>query len=241
MSSSKERHRHCPLGGVDRNQSPEPTITYTYDIPKPIEYDPNHSTTISSDRGGQTSQMVPHPSPNIPNATSTGSSRPHTGDTPPRDDDETDKIYKEKWRQVFCKYAADQHREAIEKTKDALLKATHNIEEAAATREYLIRNQAQLDQQALLGQAEFHCTEVTNNLKNEAQAHVQQVENNLTAQAQQHVRQVESNLTHRAEEVLKQKVVQADAAINEVEMVVFKKRKEKKMRYCWPSKPSKEL
>ena len=35
MSSSTERHRHCPLGGADRNKSPEPTITYTYDFSKP--------------------------------------------------------------------------------------------------------------------------------------------------------------------------------------------------------------
>ena len=119
---SKKKHRHCPLGGVDRNQSPDPIIIYTWDIPKPIEYDPNHNTTVNSDRGGQTPQIVPHPSPNIPNATSTGSSRPHIGDSPPRDGDEKDKMYKEKWRHVFCKYAADQNREVIENTKDALLK-----------------------------------------------------------------------------------------------------------------------
>ena len=60
------------------------------------------------------------------------------------------------------------------------MKAKHNIEEAAAEREYLIRNQAHLDQQLLMGQAEHHCTEVKNNLTIEAQAHVQQVENNLS-------------------------------------------------------------
>ena len=125
MSSVKEKHRHCPLGGVDRNQSPDPIITYTYDIPKPIEYDPNNNTTINSDRGGQTPQIVPHPSPNIPNATSTGGSRPHIGDSPPRDDDAKDRLYKEKWRQVFCQYAVDRDREVIEKTKRGLFKS-HN-------------------------------------------------------------------------------------------------------------------
>ena len=40
MSSSTERHRHCPMGGADRNKSPEPTITYAYEFPQPIEYDP---------------------------------------------------------------------------------------------------------------------------------------------------------------------------------------------------------
>ena len=51
MSSVKEKHRHCLLGGVDRNQSPDPIITYTYDIPKPIEYDPNYNTVEQNDRG----------------------------------------------------------------------------------------------------------------------------------------------------------------------------------------------
>ena len=40
------------------------------------------------------------------------------------------------------------------------MKAKNNIEEAAAEREYLIGNQAHLDQQLLMGQAEHHCTEV---------------------------------------------------------------------------------
>ena len=35
-----------------------------------------------------------------------------------------------------------------------------NIEEAATEIEFLIRNQAHLDQQLLMGQAEHHCTEV---------------------------------------------------------------------------------
>ena len=105
MTSTSEEHRHCPLGGVDRRQSPEPVIACTYNIPKPIEYDPNYNTTANSDRGGQTLQIVPHPSPNIPNAASTGGSRPHIGDSPPRDDDAKDRFFKEKWRQVFCQYA----------------------------------------------------------------------------------------------------------------------------------------
>ena len=151
MSSSTERHRPCPLGGTDRNKSPEPTITYTYDFSKPIEYDPIHLNTYNSDREGQTSQMLPHPSPNIPNATSTGDSRPHIGDSPPRDDAERDKIYHATWRQVFCEYADVRNREIIEKAIEALAIATHNIEEAAAEREYLIRNQAHLEKQALLG------------------------------------------------------------------------------------------
>ena len=52
MTSTSEEHRHCPLGGVDRRQLPEAGITYTYNIPKPIEYDPNYNTTANSDRGG---------------------------------------------------------------------------------------------------------------------------------------------------------------------------------------------
>ena len=76
------------------------------------------------------------------------------------------------------------------------MKAEHHIEEAAAEQEYLIRNQAHLDQQLLMGQAEHHCTEVKRNLAEQAQVHVQQVESTLTAQDQQHVRPDESNLTH---------------------------------------------
>ena len=91
MSSSTERHRHCPMGGAARNKSPEPTITYTYDVSKPIEYDPIQLNTYNSDREGQTSHMLPHPSPN-PNATSAGDSRPHIGDSLPMDDAERDKI-----------------------------------------------------------------------------------------------------------------------------------------------------
>ena len=64
MSSSTERHRHCPMGGADRNKSPEPTITYAYEFSQPIEYDPVLLNTYNSDREGQTSQMLPHPSPN---------------------------------------------------------------------------------------------------------------------------------------------------------------------------------
>ena len=62
--SSSEGHRRCPMGGADRNKSPEPTITYAYEFSQPIEYDLVHLDTYNSDREGQTSQMLPHPSPN---------------------------------------------------------------------------------------------------------------------------------------------------------------------------------
>ena len=101
-----------------------------------------------------------HPSSNIPTAARTGSSRPHIGDSPPRNDAERDEHFENKWREVFHQYVATRNQELIEKAKEACMKAKHNIEEAAAEREYLIRNQAHLDQQLLMGQAEHHCTEV---------------------------------------------------------------------------------
>ena len=54
MNSLPELQRHGPLGHADRNQSPDPVITYTYDFPKPIEYHPNTNPTGNNDRGNQT-------------------------------------------------------------------------------------------------------------------------------------------------------------------------------------------
>ena len=55
------------------------------------------------------------------------------------------------------------------------MKVKNNMDEAAAEREFLIRNQAHLDQQLLLGQAEHHCTEVKQVLTEQAQLHVKKL------------------------------------------------------------------
>ena len=47
MNSLPELHRHDPLGRADRNKSPDPVITYTYDFKQPIAYHP-HTHTLSS-------------------------------------------------------------------------------------------------------------------------------------------------------------------------------------------------
>jgi len=166
--SSAEGHRHCPLGIADRHKSPEPIISYAAGIAKPIAYDPVVLNTYNSDREDQTSQMLPHPSPN-PTAFSTGDSRTHIGDSPPRNDADIDRHFHAKWREVFCNFAGVRQREIIDKDKERLEKRTTNIEEAAAEREYLIRNQAHLEEQALLGQAQSLCTAVTQQLEKKQQ------------------------------------------------------------------------
>ena len=158
--SSAEGYRHCPLGNPDRHKSPEPIISYAAGIAKPIAYDPCVLNTFTSDRADQTAQIIPPPSPS-PTAFSTGESRTHIGDSPPGNDSDRDQHFYHKWREVFCTCAGDRLSEVIEKAKDELQKRTTNIEEAAAEREYLIRNQAHLDKQALLGQAQSLCTAVT--------------------------------------------------------------------------------
>ena len=139
INSNPELYRHDPLGRADRSQSPETVITYTYDFKKPIEYHPNTNNTENRDRGDQTPHIVPHghSSPNIPwqAAASTGSERPHIGDSPPRNDAARDEHFKQKWREVFCQYAATHDKEIIEKTKAACMKVKNNMEEAAAERE----------------------------------------------------------------------------------------------------------
>ena len=129
--SSAKGYRQCPLGGVDRLKSPEPAISYPAGIAQPIAYDPCVLNTFTSDRADQTAQIIPHPSPN-PTAFSTGESRTHIGDSPPRSD--ADQHYYHKWREVFCTYAGDKLSEVIEKAKDELQRRTTNMEEAAADR-----------------------------------------------------------------------------------------------------------
>ena len=163
MNSLPELHRHDPLARADRSKSPETVITYTYDFKQPLAYHPHNNPTSNDYRGDQTPQIVPHTSPNIPAAASTGSTRPHIGDSPPRDDAARDEHFENKWREVFCQYAATHDKEIIQQTKAACMKAKHNMEEATAEREFLIRNQAHLDQQLLMGQADHHCTEVKRN------------------------------------------------------------------------------
>lgn len=53
------------------------------------------------------------------------------------------------------------------------------VDEAADEKEFLIRNQADLDRQLLFGQVEHHCDEVKRVLTKQAQQHVAGVENKL--------------------------------------------------------------
>ena len=134
MNSLPELHRHDPLGHADRSQPPDPVITYTHDFEKPIEYHPHNNPAANRDRGHKTPHIVPHTSPTIPAAASTGSTRPHIGDSPPRDDAARDEHFKNKWREVFCQYVATHGKEIIEKTKAVCMGVKSNMEEAAAER-----------------------------------------------------------------------------------------------------------
>ena len=57
MHSNAELHRHDPLYRDDRRQSPETFISYTYDIPKPITFDPHQNAV---DRGDNPSVAETH-------------------------------------------------------------------------------------------------------------------------------------------------------------------------------------
>ena len=72
----------------------------------------------------------------------------------------------------------------MEKAKSGCLQYKQNVDEAAAEREFLIQNQAHLDQQLLLGQAEHHCEEIKRVLREQAQLHVKGVESNLQSRAE---------------------------------------------------------
>ena len=120
MSSAPKLYRHDSLARADRGQSPETVITYTYDFPKPIEYHPYSNPTSNRDRGDQDPQNVQHSWPTVPAAASTGSQRPHISDSPPRDDKARDQHFHNKWREVFCQYAATHDKEIIEKNQGSL-------------------------------------------------------------------------------------------------------------------------
>ena len=107
-----------------------------------------------------------------------------------------------KWREVFCEYAKTRDKQIIEKAKAAFSQMKQSVAEAAEEHVYLIRIQAEIDKNALVGQAQVHVAGVEANLTAQAQSHVAGVEANLTAQAQQHVAGVEANLTAQAQHVV---------------------------------------
>ena len=85
----------------------------------------------------------------------------------------------EKWRTVFCEYAATKNNEIMEKAKAAWMQYKQNQDDTSDEIEFLIRNQSEIDRLLLLGRAEHHCAEIERVLTEQAKSHVAGVEQAL--------------------------------------------------------------
>ena len=128
-------------------------------------------------------------------------------------------MYKVKRRAVFCEYAKTRDQAIIEKARAAFIHIKQSVAEAAEEHAYILRMQAEIDRNAIVGQAQYHVAGVEANLTAQAHNHVAGVEANLTAQAQQHVAGVEANLTAQAQ----QHVAGLEARLTQQAEVVIQK------------------
>ena len=142
-SSSTEANRHDPLYRAGRGKSPENVPAGNWTSPL------INSTHTAPGMPESRDKTLPHTPPrsHVPareDKTSHGTG-PHIGDSPPKNVSAREQELFNKWRNTFCEYAATRNEEIMERARAACEKYKVGVDEAADEREFLIRNQSEIE------------------------------------------------------------------------------------------------
>ena len=91
MSSAPELYRHNPLESVARRQSPDAYVTWSYDIPQPISYHPHNTPAVGRGDNTLQNQSRMDTDMTVPVSPVSGRTRTHIGDSPPRQETDSEK------------------------------------------------------------------------------------------------------------------------------------------------------